>query len=82
MMNWENRVHEQMSPYQWYEASEDPLWFTGTRPEVLSWWLRRDASYERNWFVEAYPTLAPYYPISVFLQGEDPLLPYHGYWWP
>lgn len=67
--------------YQWYEASEDALWFSKTKPEVLSWWLREEASNRHNWFVEAYPTLAPYYPISMPVDTGDWLGPYQGYWW-
>lgn len=68
--------------YDWYEMTEDPLWFqTEIDHPVLPWWLRRVSAEEINWFVQTYPTLAPYYPVTSV--GEtDWLAPYYTYWWP
>ncbi|WP_067617419.1 hypothetical protein [Alicyclobacillus acidiphilus] len=68
--------------YHWYEITEEPLWFQSTSGyEDLSWWLRRVSAEEVQWFVQAYPALAPYYPVTSL--GEANWLDsYYTYWWP
>lgn len=70
--------------YRWYEETEDPLWLDVVNQHLLSWWLRESVHDKQpNWFVEGYPTLAPYYPFAnLDVAHMDPTLQYYGYWWP